>query len=154
MGLPIGMGTRWRITSLSLTPLLHVTLNERVFFRKMTLRDNNNPRFVRLHPRPEWNWPTSCLNVSETQEVEIQTNFPGRHAPRPFWGSFRKSACLYPIDLRLKGIVSPVAYLNFPPLTCLFSVFFSFLFYISFSEHCRLRGQCLRNRHFSASLAR
>ena len=93
------------------------------------------------------------MELANILSVEIQTNFPGRHAPRPFWRSFRKSASLYPIDLRLKGIVSPVAYLNFPLLTYLFSVFFSFLFYISFSEHCRLQGQCLHNRHFSASSA-
>ena len=42
MGLPIGMGTRWRITSLSLTPLLHVTLNERVFFRKNDFKSSEN----------------------------------------------------------------------------------------------------------------
>ena len=54
--------------------------------------------------------------------------FPGKACPGPLWRSFSKSASIYPIDPRLKDVVSAVVHLNFPPLTCLFSVFFSFLY--------------------------
>ena len=53
---------------------------------------------------------------------------PGEACPRSLWRSFGKSASIYPIDPRLKGIVSAVEHLNFPPFTFLFSVLFSFLY--------------------------
>ena len=66
---------------------------------------------------------SECLRNSGSWNPKT---FPGEACPRPLWRSFRESASIYPIDPRLKGIVSAVAHLNFPPFTFLFSVFFSF----------------------------